>query len=219
MITIVLFDDHQLVREGTKVLLESENDMEVVGATGGQQELMTMLSDLQPRVVIVDLLIDDNLIGFELIKKIHTVYPAVKILVVSMLANKEYTQLAFQAGALGYVPKIEASNSLIEGVRAIIAGNYYISPVLIKSYVLQTGGQEETSEQALEKLLTKREYEIFSLLGEGKSRQEISEILSINQSTVGSHFENIKMKLQIEKLPELVHKAISLHTKNHSNTF
>lgn len=213
MIRIVLLDDHQLVREGTKILLESEEDMRVVGEAGDPPSFLQLLEHCPAEVAIVDLLLDDRMSGFSLIEEVHRIYPEMRILVVSMFESREYVQRAFDSGASGYVPKKEAADSLIQGVRTLYSGRSFISPLITEAFVHQRPAQKRAIVRDRITGLTRREEEIFHLLGEGKSRKDIAALLNINQSTVGTHFENMKMKLELDNLTELVHKAIAWHVR------
>ncbi len=208
MIRIMLLDDHQLVREGTKALLELEDDIEVVGESGEAEAFLSSVGIHKPDIAIVDLLIDDHMDGYPLIEHLNAKYPEVSILVVSMFTDKEYVKRAFSAGALGYVPKKEAANSLIKGVRSIYAGEHFISPVITRS-LFETINTSDQRPPKSHYALTRREQEIFSLLGLGKTRKEISLLLKIKESTVGTHFENMKDRLNLKNISELVHMAIA----------
>ena len=214
MITVTMLDDHQMVRQGMKFVLESSGTIQVIEDVGTIEELKQSLSRREPDVLILDMVLEGMVTGFELIEDMQREYPRVQILVISMLAEKQYSDRAFALGATGYLPKREAVSDLIHAVETVARGKYYISP--------DTAGQMlhrmvHSRDPMIEDIsvLTSREREIFQELGYGDSNQEIAEKLCISVSTVSTHLENIKRKLDLRSTRELSRKARSLARAEH----
>ena len=135
MIHIILIDDHQMVRDGMKAVFEAAGDIEVIGETGNPRELEHLIAVKKPDIVVLDLVIDNQLVGFELLETLHGAYPSVKFLVVSMLGDREYSERAFRLGASGFLPKREAAAGLVEAVRVISRDELYISPDVARQMI------------------------------------------------------------------------------------
>lgn len=207
MIRIILMDDHQMVRDGMKVVLESAGDIAVIGESSEPEELEKLLTVRQPDVVILDLVIGRLLVGFNVLETLQAKYPEVKFLIVSMLGDREYSERAFKLGASGFLPKREAATELIEAVRTIARGQFYLSPDITRQMISHFRRHEYEFTEDLS-MLTKREREIFLTLGTGKASREIAETLGISFSTVGTHLENIKQKMGANSMNELNHRAM-----------
>lgn len=206
MITVVMLDDHQMVREGMKFVLESSGAIQVIGSVGTVEELKECLSHSQPDVLILDMVLEGVVTGFELIAYMKTAHPEVKILVITMLLEKQYSDRAFALGAIGYLPKREAVSDLIHAVRTVANGKYYISPDTAGQMIHKIVYTKNVLVEDMS-VLTPREREIFQKLGCGDSNQEIAQKLFISVSTVSTHIENIKHKLNISSTRELSRKA------------
>ena len=189
--------------DGLKAVLEVQEDLRVIGDTGSPEDLKTLLRSFQPKVLIVDMVIDGILMGYDIIEYVARQYPDVHILAITMLWEKEYAERAFEVGAMGFLPKKDASSALISAVRTVASGVRYVS----QNFSLLT----ERSPSFFEDItsLTRREKEIFSMIGKGKTNKEIAEAYQIRGSTVSSHLENIKRKMQVANLKELTQKAVS----------
>ena len=206
MITVVMLDDHQMVREGMKFVLESSGTIRVVGDVGTVEALKLLLPQQEPDVLILDMILDGVMVGFELIEFMKKEYPQVKILVITMLVEKQYSDRAFELGAIGYLPKREAVSDLIHAVETVAKGKYYMSPDTAGQMIQRMVHAKNLLNGDMS-VLTSREREIFQELGDGDSNQEIAQKLSISVSTVSTHLENIKQKLNITSTRELSKKA------------
>lgn len=206
MITVVMLDDHQMVREGMKFVLESSGTIRVVGDVGTVEALKLLLPQQEPDVLILDMILDGVMVGFELIEFMKKEYPQVKILVITMLVEKQYSDRAFELGAIGYLPKREAVSDLIHAVETVAKGKYYMSPDTAGQMIQRMVHAKNLLNGDIS-VLTSREREIFQELGDGDSNQEIAQKLSISVSTVSTHLENIKQKLNITSTRELSKKA------------
>jgi DNA-binding NarL/FixJ family response regulator len=206
MITVVMLDDHQMVREGMKFVLESSGTIQVVGDVGTVEDLKRLLPQQEPDVLILDMILEGVMVGFELVEYMKKEYPQVKILVITMLVEKQYSDRAFELGAIGYLPKREAVSDLIHAVETVAKGKYYISPDTAGQMIHRMVYAKNLLKEDMS-VLTSREREIFQELGDGDSNQEIAQKLSISVSTLSTHLENIKRKLNIRSTRELSKKA------------
>ncbi len=215
MTTLMILDDHHLMRDGLKAVLGTYEEFSIIGDTGNVKELKGLLKAQQPDVLIVDMVIDGVLRGYDVIEYVARHYRSVKILAITMLWEKEYADRAFECGALGFLPKRDASQALIEAVRTVASGQKYISS---RAGVRRTK-KKEGGDTYLEDLssLTKREKAIFHMIGKGLTNREIAETYGIQSSTVSSHLENVKKKLDISNLKELTQRAVSYQMKYGTN--
>jgi len=193
---IVLADDHALIRQGLRRLIQGVDDLVAVGEAGDGIELLSLLSLVTPRMVILDISMP-NLRGIEAVHTIKTKYPDVKILILTM--HKEYLHQALAAGADGYLLKEDADRDLFSAIENIRQGKVYVSPRL---------GGELLGNRAASELLSRREKEILQLVAKGKSSKEIGETLFISVRTVESHRASILKKLQLKNTADLVTHAI-----------
>lgn len=204
-ISILLIDDHPVVRTGYRRLLESTPDMRVVaeadnGKSGYQQYL-----EHQPDVTILDLNMP-GMGGLETIRRIKARNPAAHILVFSMLNNTIMVQHSLKAGATGFLSKQGGIGEMVQAVRQVNAGKNYIESGLAAMLALNAT-RKKNYENPLE-MLTKREFQIFKLISEGNSGIQIAEKLSISPKTVGVHHLNLMRKLQLENTTQLIRMAI-----------
>ena len=202
---VVLADDHVLFRQGLKAILEGKADLEVIGEAGDGLELLNLLNlcKLAPDLIILDISMP-NLRGIEVIPEIRMLYPAVKVLIVTMHKDKEYLYQALAAGAEGYFLKKDADSELFVAIEKIRKGGIYVSP-----YLSELVGDWEQIHQGFHKaILSTREREVLKLIAEGKSNKETADLLSISVHTVERHRANIMNKLNLKKTADLVKYAI-----------
>lgn len=207
-ITIFLADDHAVVRDGLKALLQAQPDFEVVGDAANGREAVKQINRLHPDIAILDIAMPE-LNGVEAIRQIGQRCPSVQVIILSMYATVEYVVRALQAGARGYVLKESAGARVVEAVRAVHAGqrylDYKISDDLIDDHMRRhKAGQTE----GLLACLSPREREILQLVVEGKSSAEIAGILSLSPKTVETYRSRLMKKLGIGDMPGLVKFAI-----------
>jgi DNA-binding NarL/FixJ family response regulator len=207
MTTIVLADDHLVVRRGMKSLLEAESDFELVGETGDGLEAVQLAERQKPDVLVLDLMMP-GLNGIEVTRQVRKRSPHTQIIILSMHGNDEYVLEALRNGANGYVLKDAGATELVQAVRAVSGGERFLSPVLaeraIDAYVRHT---EETTLDRYE-TLTDREREVLHLAAEGLTNVEIAARLSLSPRTVENHRANMMRKLGITNQTELVRYAI-----------
>ena len=206
---IMLADDHVLVRQGLRRILEGRADLEVVGEANDGLELLNLLNQLTPHMVILDIFMP-NLRGIEAIHEIKKIDPDVKVLILTMHKDKEYLYLALSAGAKGYLLKEDADKELFSAIEKVREGKTYISPYFSEEVVddlVQVGRGDAKSIFDIDPL-TPREREVLKLIAEGKSSKEIANLLFISVFTVNNHRASIMQKLDLNKATDLVKYAI-----------
>ena len=200
--TIILADDHAMLREGIRKIIERIEDARISGEANDGLELLELLKKSSPNLIILDISMP-NLRGLEAIREIRKTYPKVKILVLTMHKKKEFLRQALRDGADGFLLKEDAGSELIRAVQTVRKGGKYLSPLLTN--VLTSLAVEEENPE----VLTMREREVLKLLAEGKRTKEIAAALYISPHTVRRHRSNIMEKLNIKNLADLVKYAIS----------
>ncbi|MGB8991105.1 MAG: response regulator transcription factor [Desulfobaccales bacterium] len=207
MYNIVLAEDHGLVREGIKKIIEAIPGLRVVGEVGDGLELLKLLKGLQVDMVILDITMP-SLPGIEATREIKKAYPAVKVLILTMHKKKEYLNNAIAAGVDGYLLKEDAPKELLTAMDTIREGMIYVSPLLSSDLAnLYFQSQRHTAAEPAAPL-SPREIEIIKLIAEGKSSKEIAEILFLSFRTIQNHRTKIMRKLNLKKNTDLVRYAI-----------
>jgi two-component system, NarL family, response regulator NreC len=195
---IIVADDHPIVRQGIRTLLESQLNYQVVGEADDGLMAVNMVEQLRPDVLIVDVMMP-GLNGLEVTKRVQKSVPQTRVIVLSMHANEPYVLEALRSGATAYVLKTTSTQSLVEAVRAVTTGQRYLSPPLteraIEAYI------QKADEAVLEldgyKMLTSGEREVFQLTAEGLNNSDIAERLSISPRTAETHRTNLLRKLKL----------------------
>ena len=204
---IVLADDHTIVRQGIKRMIEEKADLTVVGEASDGLELLSLLKFLDTDLVILDISMP-RLRGIEAIRELKKIFPDVKILVLTMYKNKELLHQAISSGADGYVLKEDSDKELYSAIEKVRRGKIYISPRLTEGLTNDwTQTRRGIFKPAL-KPLTKREMEVLRLIAEGKSNKEIANLLFISIRTAQNHRFKIMNKLGIKKTTDLIRYAI-----------
>lgn len=207
MYNIVLAEDHGLVREGIKKIIEAIPGLRVVGEVGDGLELLELLKGLPVDMVILDITMP-SLPGIEATREIKKAYPAVKVLILTMHKKKEYLNNAIAAGVDGYLLKEDAPKELLTAMDTIREGMIYVSPLLSSDLAnLYFQSQRHTAAEPAAPL-SPREIEIIKLIAEGKSSKEIAEILFLSFRTIQNHRTKIMRKLSLKKNTDLVRYAI-----------
>jgi two-component system response regulator NreC len=206
-IRVLLADDHTILRDGIRALLDDQADIEVIGEAGDGQATVKMTAQLQPDVVVMDIAMP-LLNGLEATRQIQRDLPHVKVLILTMHENEEYIRQVLAAGALGYVLKDAAARDLIGAIRAVYQGEAVLSPAItrlvIEDYLRWGDIRPPDSSNGL----TSREREVLQLIAEGYTNKEIAEILCISIKTVQSHRTNLMSKLDLHDRGELIKYAI-----------
>jgi DNA-binding NarL/FixJ family response regulator len=206
-ITLFLADDHAVLRDGLKALLEMQPDLQVVGMTGDGTEAVRQVEQLSPHIAILDIAMP-GISGIEATRRIRQRCPQTRVIILSMYHTAEHISQALQSGARGYLLKETASEEVIEAVRAVHQGRRYLSPeVAVTAVEFYLGLQEEAPPSPLERL-TAREREILRLLAEGKSRTEIADLLVLSPRTIDNYRNRLMRKLNIDHFAGLVKFAL-----------
>ena len=207
-VRILLADDHTLVREGLRKIIEGHPGWEVISEAADGRQAVRQALDLKPDLVVLDLAMP-NLSGIDAIQQIVRRLPSVRVLVLSMHADEVYVTRALKAGAHGYLLKDSAGNDLLRAVTALTQKKSYFSPavsrIMLDDYVRQNAERGITDRYDT---LSEREREVFQLIAEGKANKEIAEILRLSPSTVETHRARIMEKLDVHSAVEIVLYAV-----------
>jgi two-component system, NarL family, response regulator NreC len=204
---ILLADDHKLMREGLRMLLEKIGRITIIGEADNGVLAVRMARDLKPDLVLMDIAMPD-LNGIEATRRIMTEAPGVKVIALSMHADKRFVRHMFAAGAAGYVLKGSAFEEVAAAIKTVAAGRIYISPKItdlvlaeyVKQLIKPSAGEESP--------LSGREREVLQMLAEGKSSRKIAERLHVSVTTVDTHRKHIMDKLGFRSIAELTKYAI-----------
>jgi len=203
-IRILLAEDHVIVREGTRELLQHQSDMEVVGEASDGEEAVTLAKQLKPDVIVMDIAMP-KLNGIEATKKIKKFRPATAVLILTAYDTDQYIMALLEAGAAGYLLKSVRGNQLIDAIRAVYAGESVLQPSttrrVIEQLKVRASGEEEIPNFLP---LSDREMEVLRLSARGVSNKEIAETLFLSNRTVQSHLSNIFKKLAVASRTEAV---------------
>lgn len=202
-IKIMLVDDHKLLRDGLRNIIEQKANMHIIGEASNGREAIKICAKLLPNVIVIDVAMP-GLNGIEAAKQINKNHPEIKIIGLSMHSGKQFIQGMFKAGAFGYLLKDGDGDELVLAISMVMQGKRYLSKDINQEYLtlLKKG---ETLEKAP---LSSREKEVLQLIAEGKSSKETGEILFLSPKTVDVHRNNIMRKIDLHTIPELTKYAI-----------
>jgi two-component system response regulator NreC len=206
-ITIMLADDHHVVRQGLRTLLETEPDFQVVGEVADGLEVMPLLERLQPDVLLLDLMMP-SLNGLAIIRQIQHHAIKTRVLILSMHANEAYVLEALQHGAAGYVLKKSEANELVRAIREVVAGRSYLCAPFSELAIQAYKQKADVAAQDSYETLTAREREVLHLAAEGLSSTDIAQRLVISPRTVEMHRANLMSKLNLRSQTDLVRYAL-----------
>lgn len=203
LVTVLLVDDHELVRAGFRRLIEDSAKFIVVAEAGSGEQAVRDYVKHNPDVVVMDISMP-GMGGIGAVARIIARDPDACILILSVHEDSVFASRALQAGAKGFIPKRSAPEEMIKAIERVAQGQMYIDSVIAQQIAMQklTG-----SDNVLD-LLSQREFEVFRLLAEGKTVNEIADILNLSPKTVGTHYTNIKQKLDVSSSAELARLAI-----------
>jgi len=204
---IVIADDHRMFRQGIKTLLESREDMQVIAEAADGREAVELVQQHMPDIVIMDISMP-GLNGVEAARKIAVDTPNTRIIGLSMHTDRRYTSELLKAGASGYIPKDGAFEELEQAVRAVAAGEIYLSPRVAAGLVDEYGSPRSGQHPSAFDRLTPREREVLQLMAEGQATKEIAATLHVSVKTVETHRRQIMEKLNIYSVAELTKYAI-----------
>lgn len=194
-IKIMITDDHPIIREGLKQLLELDGNMEVIAEANDGEECLEMLQSISPDVLLLDINMPKRN-GIEVLESIKKQKIPIKVLILTLHNEIEYLLKAVEIGIDGYILKDSDSDELKKAIEVVISGNTYIQPSLIPS--LNKGKKEYTADENRIRSLTRRELEVLKLIAGGCSNRRISEELSISERTVKNHISHIFKKIDVE---------------------
>ena len=210
-IRVLLADDHHLVRQGIRALLEKAADIEVVGETADGVEALRLVKQLQPDVLVADIampLMD----GLQAVESVHRLYGTTHTVILSMYADEALVRQALRNGARGYVLKDSVKEELLLAIRAARRGDIYLSPGVSRSLLSELVDPDDASQPAsLFERLTPREREVLQLIAEGHTNASIAQHLQISAKTVEKHRANLMSKLDVHDLAGLMRVAIKHH--------
>lgn len=210
---VMIVDDHPLVREGVVGLLSAQADLEVCAEASRVAEAIELAAAKNPDVAIIDLTLKDGN-GIALIKVLKEQYPELKMLVLSMHDETLFAERALRAGAVGYLSKDKVSRTIVQAVRAVLAGKIYLSQRMTQHMMQRMVGGAAVSSQSPIERLTDREIEIFQLIGQGWTTRRIATALELSPKTVETHREHIKEKLELNNTVELTTHAVQWVLEN-----
>jgi two-component system invasion response regulator UvrY len=197
-LTLLLVDDHAVVRSGFKVLLQTWDDVDVVAEANSGEEALPLYTLHRPDVVVMDIAMA-GMGGIEASKRLLALDPQARILALSAHEDSSYAKRALQAGALGYLSKRTAPEVLIDALRMVARHQRFIDPIIAQRMANQ---QNSSDSQYIDKL-SPREFEVFIALAKGRSVLDISQALGLSASTVGTHLYKVKLKLQLSNQSEM----------------
>lgn len=213
-IRVFIADDHILLRDGLRALLNKKAGIEVIGGASDGLEAQRLIKELRPDVVLMDINMPGQG-GIEATRQIQQECPEINILMLTLHEDKNLLQEALQAGASGYIIKRASESELLNAIEAVTRGDIYIHPAMTRALLFQPEEKPESSQETVE-TLTAREVQVLRLLANGHTNREIAQILAISIRTVESHRSNLMSKLDLYNRAALVQYAVKhdlLHIK------
>ena len=204
---ILLVDDHPFMRAGLAGLIDRQHDLSVCAEAGNPIEAFHALEKQKPDLVLTDLTMPGRS-GLEFIKDLHAAEPALAILVVSMHDEVVHAERALRAGARGYIMKEAGGENLLAAIRQVLSGEVYVSPRMSARILGGLSGAKPRGSTSPIQKLTDREFEIFQLIGQGKSTREIATQLHLSTKTVDVHRSHVKEKLELKDATALIRHAV-----------
>lgn len=204
--TILVVEDHPILRDGLVQVINQQNDLEVICCADNAQEALALVRDKHPQAAIIDISLKGSS-GIELIRDIKSMYDPIPILVLSMHDESLFAERAIRAGAKGYIRKSENTEQILAAIRQVIRGEYYVSSKMVsKVFGSLFDSRKDKARSPLEKL-SDRELEVLQLIGEGNNTRRISELLFLSIKTIQTYQHRIKEKLFIDNATELIQYA------------
>ena len=204
--TILIVDDHPVLRHGMRELLAREPGIKVCGEAASARDALRLAETLSPDLAIVDISLPETS-GIDLIKRLRAQFPKIQILVSSMHDEAHYASRALHAGAMGYVSKQEPASNLLDAIRIVLCNQMYVSPAMTaRMFRWKRSGEKSPVESPAEEL-SDRELEVFEAIGRGRGTREIAKALALSVKTIETHRENIKRKLSLASNTELIQRS------------
>ncbi|GAB3539973.1 response regulator transcription factor [Pontibacter brevis] len=209
LIRVILTDDHNIIRQGLRSLLEGDDDVEVVGEASNGQELLELLDHIAADVVLMDINMP-VMDGYEATKQVKEQFPDVKVLALSMLNSEPFVQKMMENGASGYILKNTGKAELRSAIKLVASGSQFMCADLAIKFLHKSSGPEEETEKAnrSNSVLSKRELEVLGLIAEGYTNAEIADKLFTSKRTIETHRQNILEKTNAKNTANLVKYAI-----------
>ena len=204
---VLLADDHNMIRQGLRALIEKEEGMSVIAEAEDGRKAVELTAELSPKVVVMDVGMP-NMNGIEATRRIVTADDQVKVLALSMHSDKRFVKEMFAAGASGYLLKDSAFQELVLAIRTLAEGRTYLSPGVTDSVIKDFVNRRPETEVSVFSLLTGRQREVLQLTAEGMSTRDIAEQLKISVKTVETHRQKIMSKLGVHSIAELTKYAV-----------
>jgi DNA-binding NarL/FixJ family response regulator len=207
MIRVIVADDHHLVRQGIRALLEKAKDIQVVGEAADGVEAIQLVKELRPDVMVMDIVMP-RMNGTQVLDQIQALKLAVRVVILSMYSDETIVRQALRSGARGYLLKRSVTEELLLAVRSASMNEVYLSPAVSSILLSETFNSPEMSKVEPIEKLTPREREVFQLVAEGRTNNAMAQTLNISEKTVEKHRANVMMKLNVHDLAGLVRLAI-----------
>ncbi len=204
-VTVLLVDDHAVVREGYRRLLERHGDIKVVGEAGDADSAHSLFRELDPQIVVMDVTLPGRS-GIDALRQMREIKPQIRVLMFSMHEEPIFAKRALQAGASGYVTKASAPHELVEAVHTLSIGKKYLSAAMAQSLAIH----HVTADEVVNDRLSTREMDVLRLLVRGISVKDIAHSLGLNSKTVANHQSAIRQKLGVDTAIQLLRKATQL---------
>jgi DNA-binding NarL/FixJ family response regulator len=205
MIRIFITDDHSLIREGFKKILNEEKDISIIGEAANSRDTMSFVLNNKLDILILDLNLPDKS-GLDLLKELKAIKPEIKILILSMHPEDRFAMRVLKSGASGYVTKESAGGELVKAIRKVYNGGKYVSESLAEILAFEVQGNLD---KPIHELLSDREFQVLQMIASGKTLAEISGTLSLAVTTVSTYRARILEKLNLHSNAELIHYAIT----------
>ena len=202
---VLIVDDHPVVRQGIRLMIEAEPDLTICGEAQTEQQARKLVRELKPDALVVDLSLTEG-DGFNVVRDVHAHFPGIRILVLSMHDEAIYAERLLSEGAAGYIMKQAATDQLITALRTVLRGERFVSDSLKRSLEARRAAEGGPSSR-----LSARELQVISLIGRGLGTREIADNLSLSVKTVETHRLTIKRKLALDTNAQLVQYAIKWH--------
>ena len=201
---ILIFDDHEVVREGIKRIFDEQPGTVAFGPAGTAAEALNLARNEDWDVAVLDLSLGDRS-GLEVLKELQQIRPRLPVLILSMHSEEQYARRAFKGGAAGYITKDSPRTELLKAIEKVIAGGRYVSPTLADKLVFDI---ERGTDRPPHEALSDREFEVMRLIAAGKTVSEIAEMLSLSDKTISTYRSRLLEKMRMKTNAELIHYAI-----------